>query len=122
MPGPLYFDGGRLPASYANFYISNAAVLDVAATYQRRADQIHAVGPTTLFFLEWCLVLLPILFHGLIGMVIVLRGKRNVWNYPYSGNIRYTLQRVTGVVANGRTPLAHCLHTAIYQPREQAAA
>jgi len=27
MPGPLYFDGGRLPASYANFYTSNAAVL-----------------------------------------------------------------------------------------------
>lgn len=27
MPGPLTFDGERLPASYANFYISNAAVL-----------------------------------------------------------------------------------------------
>jgi agmatine deiminase len=27
MPEPLYFDGQRLPASYANFYISNAAVL-----------------------------------------------------------------------------------------------
>ena len=27
MPGPLYFDGCRLPASYANFYIANAAVL-----------------------------------------------------------------------------------------------
>ena len=27
MPGPLYFEGRRLPASYANFYISNAAVL-----------------------------------------------------------------------------------------------
>jgi agmatine deiminase len=27
MPAPLYFDGGRLPASYANFYISNAAVI-----------------------------------------------------------------------------------------------
>ena len=26
------------------------------------------------------------------------------------------------VVANGKTPLAHCHHTAIYQPREQAAA
>jgi hypothetical protein len=26
------------------------------------------------------------------------------------------------VVANGRTPLAHCRHIAIYQPREQAAA
>ncbi|HZR16271.1 MAG TPA: agmatine deiminase family protein [Verrucomicrobiae bacterium] len=27
MPSPIYFDGYRLPASYANFYISNAAVL-----------------------------------------------------------------------------------------------
>ncbi len=27
MPAPLYFDGCRLPATYANFYISNAAVL-----------------------------------------------------------------------------------------------
>ncbi len=27
MPEPLYFDGQRLPASYANFYISNAYVL-----------------------------------------------------------------------------------------------
>ena len=27
MPGPLTFDGDRLPASYANFYISNAAVI-----------------------------------------------------------------------------------------------
>jgi len=27
MPAPLYFDGCRLPASYANFYICNAAVL-----------------------------------------------------------------------------------------------
>jgi agmatine deiminase len=27
MPAPVYFDGTRLPASYANFYISNAAVL-----------------------------------------------------------------------------------------------
>jgi len=27
MPSPLYFDGIRLPASYANFYICNAAVI-----------------------------------------------------------------------------------------------
>jgi agmatine deiminase len=27
MPAPLYFDGQLLPASYANFYISNSAVL-----------------------------------------------------------------------------------------------
>jgi agmatine deiminase len=27
MPGPLYFEGQRLPASYANFYIANQTVL-----------------------------------------------------------------------------------------------
>jgi agmatine deiminase len=27
MPSPLYFDGVRLPASYANFYICNAAII-----------------------------------------------------------------------------------------------
>jgi agmatine deiminase len=27
MPGPLYFEGIRLPASYANFYVANSAVL-----------------------------------------------------------------------------------------------
>ena len=27
LPAPLYFDGQRLPASYANFYIANGAVL-----------------------------------------------------------------------------------------------
>jgi agmatine deiminase len=27
MPAPLYFDGERLPASYANFYIANSAVI-----------------------------------------------------------------------------------------------
>ncbi|HWR96796.1 MAG TPA: agmatine deiminase family protein, partial [Candidatus Methanoperedens sp.] len=27
MPRPLLFDGQRLPASYANFYVANAAVL-----------------------------------------------------------------------------------------------
>ena len=27
MPEPVYFDGQRLPASYANFYIANGTVL-----------------------------------------------------------------------------------------------
>ena len=27
MPSPVYFQGRRLPASYANFYIGNAAIL-----------------------------------------------------------------------------------------------
>ncbi len=38
MPAPLYFDGQRLPASYANFYIANAAVL--VPTFNDRMDRV----------------------------------------------------------------------------------
>ena len=38
MPTPLYFDGVRLPASYANFYIGNAAV--IVPTFNDRNDRV----------------------------------------------------------------------------------
>jgi agmatine deiminase len=37
MPGPVLFDGMRLPASYANFYVANAAVL--VPTFDDPADR-----------------------------------------------------------------------------------
>ncbi len=49
MPAPLYCDGQRLPASYANFYIGNAAVL--VPTFNDPNDRI-ALG------------ILSELFHG----------------------------------------------------------
>jgi hypothetical protein len=41
-------------------------------------------------------------------------------NYEKKGHRFVELDAL--VIANGRTPLAHCQHIAIYQPREQAAA
>ncbi len=38
MPGPLFFDGERLPASYANFYISNTAV--IVPTFNDPQDRV----------------------------------------------------------------------------------
>ncbi|HEX9242291.1 MAG TPA: agmatine deiminase family protein [Anaeromyxobacter sp.] len=38
MPGPVVFDGQRLPASYANFYVCNAAVL--VPTFDDPSDRI----------------------------------------------------------------------------------
>jgi agmatine deiminase len=38
MPKPLTFDGERLPASYANFYISNAAV--IVPTFNDSNDRV----------------------------------------------------------------------------------
>jgi agmatine deiminase len=36
MPGPVYYEGQRLPASYANFYIANRTVL--VPTYRHHND------------------------------------------------------------------------------------
>lgn len=41
MPGPVVFDGQRLPASYANFYVANGIVL--VPTFNDPADR-HALG------------------------------------------------------------------------------
>ena len=41
MPAPVFFDGQRLPASYANFYVGNAAVL--VPTFNDPRDH-HALG------------------------------------------------------------------------------
>lgn len=38
MPSPLYFDGQRLPASYANFYIANAGV--IVPTFNDPKDRV----------------------------------------------------------------------------------
>jgi agmatine deiminase len=38
MPAPLYFEGQRLPASYANFYICNAAV--IVPTFNDPQDRV----------------------------------------------------------------------------------
>jgi len=78
---------------------TNATILDGPAQFQERVNQIHSVGPSQLLFLEWAFIFLPIIFHGLVGLLIVTRGMRNVTSYPYGGNIRYILQRSTGVIA-----------------------
>ncbi|KRR09900.1 hypothetical protein CQ12_05645 [Bradyrhizobium jicamae] len=53
------------------------------------------------------------------GDVITARAKV-IGNYDKKGHRFVELDAL--VVANGKTPLAHCHHVAIYQPREQAVA
>jgi hypothetical protein len=54
-----------------------------------------------------------------LGDEITARAKVT-GNYEKKGHRFVELDAL--VVANGTTPLAHCWHIAIYQPREQAAA
>jgi agmatine deiminase len=47
MPAPVYFDGQRLPASYANFYIANKLV--IVPTFNDAHDRIALNTLSTLF-------------------------------------------------------------------------
>jgi hypothetical protein len=62
---------------------------------------------------------MQLLSAGRVGDEISARAKV-IGNYDKKGHRFVELDAL--VVANGKTPLAHCHHIAIYQPREQAAA
>lgn len=49
--------------------------------------------------LEWVFIFLPLLYHGIYGFYIWLRGKSNIIYYPWAGNWMYLTQRYTGLVA-----------------------
>jgi succinate dehydrogenase / fumarate reductase cytochrome b subunit len=78
--------------------LMNASVLAGPEVFQKNVYSIHALGPL-LPLVEWVFIFIPILFHAIIGVVIVTGGLPNTANYPYSGNVRYALQRATGMIA-----------------------
>lgn len=78
--------------------VTNASVLDSSATFQRAVYQIHSLGHL-LPLVEWVFIFIPILFHAVIGVVIIRGGLPNYGSYKYTSNLRYTLQRATGMLA-----------------------
>ena len=66
--------------------------------FQNAVYQIHSLGPV-LPLIEWGFIFLPILFHGILGVVIIRSGRSNVKHYGYSANWRYAMQRASGMVA-----------------------
>ncbi len=77
---------------------TNASILNGAGTYQQAVNQIHSLG-AVLPVVEWAFIFLPILFHAIYGIAIIRSGLPNHGSYPTSSNIRYTLQRATGLIA-----------------------
>lgn len=78
--------------------LTNSTVLDSPATFQKNVFGIHGLGKL-LPFIEWTFIFIPILFHGIFGFVIIRGGLSNSSTYSNSSNRRYTLQRITGMIA-----------------------
>jgi succinate dehydrogenase / fumarate reductase cytochrome b subunit len=78
--------------------LTNASVLDAPATYQENVYRIHSLG-RALVLVEWGFIFLPLIFHAVFGVIIIRGGLPNNHHYPYVSNLRYTLQRVSGMIA-----------------------
>jgi succinate dehydrogenase / fumarate reductase cytochrome b subunit len=77
--------------------VSNFEALKGPLAY---AEQVKFLNSLPLVrVLEWVFIFLPLLYHGLYGLYIWLRGKSNVIYYPWAGNWMYTAQRWTGGIA-----------------------
>lgn len=66
--------------------------------YQRQVNLIHSLGPM-LIPVEFLFIFLPLGFHAALGVKMWLQEAPNTKHYQYWGNVRYRLQRITGVVA-----------------------
>ena len=78
--------------------VTNASVLESPAAFQKNVYTIHSLG-SLLPVVEWVFIFIPLLFHAILGVVIVGGGMPNSSQYRYGPNYRYTLQRATGMIA-----------------------
>ena len=69
---------------------------DKGETFQHEVDFIHSIpGLLIIEVTLW----LSIAFHAVVGIWITTTGRSNTSKYLYGDNLRYTLQRVTGIIA-----------------------
>jgi succinate dehydrogenase / fumarate reductase cytochrome b subunit len=78
--------------------LTNASVLDGPAAFQHRVYAIHSLG-AVLPLVEWTFIFLPLIYHAVFGILITRGALPNSSTYKYASNVRYTLQRATGMIA-----------------------
>ncbi len=77
----------------------NATVLASGGSFDFCVEKIHILEHMGILVpVEMATIFLPIAFHALFGIVILLSSQSNMTDYRYGGNVRYTMQRVSAVV------------------------
>ncbi len=66
------------------------------SVFQQQVDKIHSLP--FLEAVEWTAIYLPIIYHTIYGLWIVVTGQPNVGSYKYGKNIAYTLQRISAII------------------------
>lgn len=84
-------------------FMAEHILLNSLSTTQMGERNFDAVvsfmhGMPYLVLVELFVIVLPLLFHGVYGFVILASGGVNAGQYPYWRNWMYIMQRVSGVI------------------------
>src|SRR5271157_1713003 len=90
---------GIMPISFflLEHFCTNSAALVSPGKFDQAAGDLESAP--WLIFAEVFGIWLPILYHGIYGIYIWLRGQNNVSQYPWVGSWMFALQRYTGLIA-----------------------
>jgi succinate dehydrogenase / fumarate reductase cytochrome b subunit len=82
------------------FVVFHLAVSAVAVGGKAHYDSILASiyrSPAVIVF-QVVVILIPLAFHGLYGVVLAFRTRSNPFTYPFIDNWRYAAQRLSGII------------------------
>lgn len=97
----LHSLSGIIPVGvFLFFHLGTNSLIAVSSTsddlYQKQVNNIHNLGPL-LIPVEILFIFVPLAYHCAVGLKIWFESRPNSRHYTYWGNIRFTLQRTTGV-------------------------
>ena len=75
--------------------LTNASAMGGPEAFNQGLEMMELIPPPVFLAIEICLYAVPILFHGIYGIVIALDAKNNPGAYGYSRNWKFALQRYT---------------------------
>lgn len=76
-------------------FVVNHYAVDGASSFNKASDFMESLP--FVRWLEWILIYLPLLFHGIYGLYIAFTSTSNVGSQRFFRNWMYLLQRITGV-------------------------
>ena len=75
--------------------LTNASAMGGPEVFNQGLEMMELIPAPIFLAIEICLYAVPILFHGIYGIVIALDAKNNTGGYGYSRNWKFALQRYT---------------------------
>jgi len=77
---------------------TNSTVLFGKATFNKAVANLAAIPAAVLIPMEILFIAIPLLFHGIYGLMIYTDARNNIRSYGYARNWQFYFQRLTAII------------------------